>query len=214
MGLSHGKVPGSASNSWQLGTSGNHPTLFKRDIKYSRNTLAWRLTGGSCIRTRHLQWHLQKKVRMLNRTLKLKVAGIQAASPHGRSLSHHLRIRRLSQKLSQRRSRCKNSHLPSTQVRISIEATLHWRSDSAQSRNHSPHSVTTSGLSRRIIRCEVCNREFKGAKAAGNCNRHRKEKHHLNKELFPCRHPPCRAKYSRNEYRIKHEKKLHGARFE
>ena len=85
---------------------------------------------------------------------------------------------------------------------------------SAQSQSRSPQSVTPSRLSRRVIRCGLCDREFKGDKAAGNCNRHRKEMHRLDKERFPCRHPTCRAKLSRKEYRIKHEKTLHGVSFE
>ncbi len=36
----------------------------------------------------------------------------------------------------------------------------------------------------------------------------------LVEERFPCRYPTCRIKLSSKEYRIKHEKTLHGVKFE
>ena len=53
-----------------------------------------------------------------------------------------------------------------------------------------------------------------GEKAAGNLNRHLKDKHEPNKQFFPCRDISCRAKFTRKAYRIKHEQKQHDTSFE
>jgi hypothetical protein len=57
--------------------------------------------------------------------------------------------------------------------------------------------------------CEVCGNVYEGAYGRGNLARHRRQKHGLSEQTFPCEDPTCRKVFKRPDARLKHYRREH-----